>query len=46
MTGSFIENSRTFFRSTVAKLEERVRTLCADYLDAFVGSATRRPVIQ
>jgi cytochrome P450 len=30
--------NRTFFRSTVAKLEDRVRTLCQGYLDSFVGS--------
>jgi cytochrome P450 len=30
--------NRTFFRSTVAKLEDRVRVLCRGYLDAFVGA--------
>jgi cytochrome P450 len=30
--------NRTFFRSTVAQLEDRVRQLCADYLDGLVGS--------
>lgn len=30
--------NRTFFRSTVAKLEDRVRQLCRDYLDEFVGA--------
>ncbi len=30
--------NRTFFRTTVAQLEDRVRTLCCDYLDAFVGT--------
>ena len=29
--------NRTFFRTKVAELEERVRTLCRDYLDHFVG---------
>ena len=30
--------NRTFFRSTVAKLEDRVRALCRRYLDEFVGA--------
>ncbi len=30
--------NRTFFRSTVAKLEDRVRQLCRGYLDDFVGT--------
>jgi cytochrome P450 len=30
--------NRTFFRSTVAKLEDRVRQLCRGYLDEFVGA--------
>lgn len=30
--------NRTFFRTNVAKLEDRVRTLCRGYLDAFVGT--------
>ncbi len=30
--------NRTFFRSKVAHLEDRVRTLCREYLDAYVGS--------
>lgn len=30
--------NRTFFRSTVAELEDRVRTLCRGYLDAYVGA--------
>ena len=30
--------NRTFFRTEVARLEDRVRTLCSHYLDAFVGS--------
>jgi cytochrome P450 len=32
--------NRTFFRSTVAKLEDRVRTLCRGYLDEFVGAGS------
>ena len=30
--------NRTFFRSKVAELEDRVRTLCCGYLDAYVGA--------
>jgi len=30
--------NRTFFRSRVAQLEDRIRTLCRGYLDAQVGS--------
>lgn len=30
--------NRTFFRSKVAVLEDRVRSLCRDYLDRFVGA--------
>lgn len=30
--------NRTFFRSTVAKLEDRVRQLCRGYLDEFVSA--------
>ena len=30
--------NRTFFRSKVAELEDRVRTLCRGYLDAYVGA--------
>ncbi len=30
--------NRTFFRTQVAQLEDRVRSLCCDYLDAFVGT--------
>ncbi|MCV7257192.1 cytochrome P450 [Mycobacterium shimoidei] len=30
--------NRTFFRSKVAELEDRIRTLCRGYLDAYVGS--------
>ena len=30
--------NRTFFRNTVAKLEDRIRQLCRDYLDEFVGA--------
>jgi len=30
--------NRTFFRTKVAELEERVRLLCRDYLDEFVAS--------
>lgn len=30
--------NRTFFRTAIARLEDRVRTLCSQYLDAFVGT--------
>jgi cytochrome P450 len=30
--------NRTFFRSTVAKLEDRVRSLCRGYLDEYIGA--------
>lgn len=30
--------NRTFFRSKVAELEDRVRTLCRGYLDGYVGA--------
>lgn len=30
--------NRTFFRTEVARLEDRVRMLCSQYLDAFVGT--------
>lgn len=30
--------NRTFFRSTVATLEDRIRQLCRNYLDRFVGA--------
>lgn len=30
--------NRTFFRSKIAELEDRIRMLCRNYLDAYVGS--------